>query len=178
MELEPIRFLGLPEENFSGTRLPTGIEVLKAYFFQTRVLKTSKSDAAIIVADKIIEVWSHTSRTVNHRSDVTKKIKTLTAKYEKVMKNYGRNRECQMIKESRFLEEIYALFDIENKRRSRQSAENLNGVDSYGELDEISDGDEDYVPTDGEKCFSFRFSFSVILSSACEEILKLHSVKV
>lgn len=126
--MEHILFLGLTEENLPENRLTTSIEVLKAYFHQTRVLKKTKCEAANIVANKLIHVWNNTK---------------LVDEYGKLIKNYGRITETQITKQNIFLEKIYELFDITNNTQLRENLES-------DEIENQNDNDNDYEPSFGK----------------------------
>lgn len=142
--MEPIRFLGLPLEHFDENRLPTITEVLKVYFFGTRNKKLSKQASANDVANKLIDVWSHTTRIIQQKSDIVKKVLVLVDKYDRIMKNCQRNNAKQRDNENNFIGLLNGLFDITNNARTRESQQGIRV--NYENI-----GDDDYIPRDGNR---------------------------
>lgn len=136
--METIRFLGLTQENFSANLLPKSVEVLKVFFFKTRVQKVSRNEAMNKVAEELIEIWGHTTKPFHQKSDIVKKINHLIEKYKCLMKGCNKNAESQRAKENDFLQNVYEIFDITNYKRLNENAVNYDD----------NNVEENYVPTD------------------------------
>ena len=115
-----IHLIGEPQKHFGGRVLPTGIDVLKVYFFYHKKEGYQEKDAVKSVVQQICDIWAKARIPVAEQRNIVRKFEALLDKYRNICRNKNRGGQAQQSKEDDFVYSISLLFDI-----AHQDAMNL-----------------------------------------------------
>ena len=112
-------WIGTLLDNLPFSRLPTNSTVLRRLFFLTETstnIQTSRDEAAIVVKNELLEVWTYAGYgdILYHPSSILRKIKGLVTKYKSLNRIpvSRRSTDSYLKKEISFKDLLPKLFDI------------------------------------------------------------------
>lgn len=111
-----INLVGQPCANILGTKLPSKKQVLKMFFYGTRIRGLKNEDSADLVTDTVMIFWRQAFIPTKYKHDVKKKVLSLHGEWEVLQKSTHRKKsQTQQKKEKDFVEDLDNLFDIQHE---------------------------------------------------------------
>lgn len=104
--------IGYPTESITGSRLPSGRDVMANFIYFHRTRKLSISDSAVLVYNNIVPFWEKSRLPIRHKQHILKRIKDLYGKQVGLMRNRKRNNAKDQENQRMYSENLDMLFDI------------------------------------------------------------------
>lgn len=103
---------GYPTESITGSRLPSGRDVLTNYIYFHHTKKLSISDSAVVVRSDILPFSEKSRLPIKHKQHILKKIKDLYGKQVGLMRNRKMNNRKDQENQRMYSKTLCMLFDI------------------------------------------------------------------
>lgn len=104
--------IGCIDHQILGAKLPSNRQVLSVYFYNTKVVRLSRSESASLVADEVAIFYSKARIPVAKPYNNNLKVQRLVDEYKDLQKGSQRNNEKQIQNEKTFVDKLDDLFDM------------------------------------------------------------------
>lgn len=98
------------ETKITGNKLPSKLQVLKVFFYHTRILKLKLRESAKICIDEVLVFWQKAQIPTKRNDHCIDQLLKLYKQYQLLQKSV--NKESNKTKEDEFKSSLSNLFDI------------------------------------------------------------------
>lgn len=107
-----IYLIGDVNTQIIGNKLPSKLQVLKVFFFHTRILKSSLRKSAATTINEVKVFWEKAFLPTRREDHCIEHLLKLYSDYQAVQKNKARESNRQRENEQAFVSSLNQLFDI------------------------------------------------------------------
>lgn len=148
-----IWLIGFPIEKISGSRLPSGRDVMRNFVYHHRIQKRTLDDSASLVLEQLLPFWSKSRLPTRDRQHILRKVKLLFNEQTDLMKHRSRSNDRDLVNQKSYSDKLDGIFDIshanaeqlitneEDRQFLRLQRESRTGC--IGSVDKILAGKED-----------------------------------
>lgn len=109
---DSIWLIGYPLTEITGSRLPSGLDVMRNFVYYHRHQKLTIKESAEEVYGQVMTFWSKSRLPTREKHHVLQKIKDLYAEHENLMKSRKRSNEKDKANQKSYCDKLDRLFDI------------------------------------------------------------------